>query len=189
MTRTCDEFRSDPNPLAAHYTRFRVGERLLLSGHSHQAWPDCGFRGQQLAWEDAALHVDGKWEPAFAKADRVREGYRRLLDDPGGLYSLAASTHDLLIKLFSALPMAERPKIVTTTSEFYSMRRQLLRWEEEGIEVVRVPSLPATSVGDRLAAEVCDRTAAVYTSTVFFDTGALAGDLTPVAETAATYHC
>ena len=29
-----------PNALAAHYSRFRVGERLLLTGHSHQAWPD-----------------------------------------------------------------------------------------------------------------------------------------------------
>ncbi len=177
-----EDFRADPNPLAAHYTRFRVGERLLLSGHSHQAWPDRGFRGQQLAWEDAALCVDGKWERAFAKADRVREGYRRLLGDPDGLYSLAASTHDLVIKLFSALPLAERPKIVTTTSEFYSMGRQLARWEEAGIEVVRVPSLPAASVGERLAQEVCDRTAAVYTSTVFFDTAAIAGDLTPAAE-------
>lgn len=154
----------------------------MLSGHSHQAWPDCGFEGQQRAWEDAALLVDDKWQRAFAEADRVRDGYRRLLDDPGGLYSLAASTHDLLIKLFSALQLAERPKIVTTASEFYSMARQLARWEEEGIEVVRVPSLPASSVGDRLAREVCDRTAAVYTSTVFFDTAAIAGDLSPAAE-------
>lgn len=182
LSRTAEDFRADPNPLAVHYKRFRVDERLLLSGHSHQAWPDRGFRGQQRAWEDAALHVDNKWEQAFAKAERVREGYRRLLDDPDGLYSLASSTHDLLIKLFSALPLTERPKIVTTASEFYSMARQLARWEEEGIEVVRVPSLPAASVGERLAREVCDQTSAVYTSTVFFDTAAIAGDLTAVAE-------
>ena len=182
MGRDAREFRNDPNPLAAHYTRFRVRERLLLTGHSHQAWPDRGFDGQQEAFEDAARHVDDKWERAFARADRLRAGYRRLLDDPDGLYSLSASTHDLIVKLFSALPLAERPKIVTTASEFYSMARQLARWEEEGIEVVRVPSLPAASVGERLAAQVCDRTAAVYTSTVFFDSAAIAGDLTPVAE-------
>ncbi|MCP4205024.1 MAG: kynureninase [bacterium] len=182
MPRNPEEFRADPCPLVRHYSRFRVGERWLLSGHSHQAWPDRGFRGQQRAWEDAALHVDDKWERAFAKAERVREGYRCLLDDSGGLYSLAASTHDLLIKLFSALPLAERPKIVTTTNEFYSMARQLARWQEEGIEVVRVPSLPALTVGERLAEEVCERTAAVYTSTVFFDTAAIAGDLTAVAD-------
>lgn len=182
MPRAANEFRADPNPLAAHYSRFRVTERLLLSGHSHQAWPDCGFRGQQQAFEDAAHYVDGKWERAFAKADRVRQGYRTLMGDPDGLYSLSASTHDLIVKLFSALPLGKRPKIVTTASEFYSMGRQLRRWEEDGIEVVRVPSLPAASVGERLGAQVCDRTAAVYASTVFFDTAAIAGDLGPAAE-------
>jgi kynureninase len=51
---------ASPNPLAPYYTRFRVGERLLLTGHSHQAWPDCAERGQLRAWQDAADYVDGK---------------------------------------------------------------------------------------------------------------------------------
>ena len=38
--------------------------------------------GQLEAWQDAAEHVDLKWERAFAKAERVREGVRRLLGDP-----------------------------------------------------------------------------------------------------------
>lgn len=187
MPLSLNDFRKDPNPIAHHYTRFRVSERPLLSGHSHQAWPDEGFEGQKEAWNDAARFVDDKWERAFAKSERVRRGYRRLLDDPDGLYSLSAATHDLLIKLFSALSLAERPKIVTTGSEFYSMARQLARWEEEGIEVVRVPSQPASTVGERLADFVCDRTAAIYTSTVFFDSGAIAGDLTPAAQAARKY--
>ena len=37
-----------PNALAPHYSRFRVGERLLLTGHSHQAWPDVALEGRQL---------------------------------------------------------------------------------------------------------------------------------------------
>ena len=53
-----EELRASPNPLAADYSRFRVGERLLLTGHSHQAWPDCGFEAQQQAWLDAAERVD-----------------------------------------------------------------------------------------------------------------------------------
>jgi kynureninase len=44
------DLRRSPNPLAADYSRFRVGERLLLTGHSHQAWPDVGFAAQQQAW-------------------------------------------------------------------------------------------------------------------------------------------
>ena len=73
----------EPNALAAHYSRFGVADRLLLTGHSHQAWPDCGFAGQTAAWEDAARRVDAKWDEAFARADRVRAGFARLLGGPG----------------------------------------------------------------------------------------------------------
>ena len=40
--------------LAEHYARFRVGERLLLTGHSHQAWPDVAREGVLEAYDDAA---------------------------------------------------------------------------------------------------------------------------------------
>ena len=79
-----------PTPLAPHYSRFGVSERLLLTGHSHQAWPDCGFEGQQAAWLDAARYVDDKWEHAFDRAERVREGFARLLGDAGGGIALGA---------------------------------------------------------------------------------------------------
>ena len=36
------------------------------------------------------------------------------MDDPDGLYSLAESTHDLLVRFLSALPWRERRQIVTT---------------------------------------------------------------------------
>ena len=52
----------DASALAEHYTHFRVSERLLLTGHSHQAWPDVAFEAQQRAWLDAAQHVDRKWD-------------------------------------------------------------------------------------------------------------------------------
>jgi kynureninase len=32
-----DALRRSPNALAAHYSAFGVGERVLLTGHSHQA--------------------------------------------------------------------------------------------------------------------------------------------------------
>jgi kynureninase len=181
-TLTVSDLAGDTNPLATHYSKFRVTERILLSGHSHQAWPDCGFLGQQQAWEDAAEWVDKKWERAFEKADRVRQGYRQLLDDPSGYYSLAASTFDLLVRLLSALPLRDRPRLVTTDSEFYSLRRLLSRLQEEGVEVVRVPALPAESVGARLAAATNDKTAMVLTSTVFFTSAQIAGQLELAAE-------
>ena len=56
------------NALAAHYSRFRVADRILLTGHSHQAWPDVAFEAQQRAWLDAAEFVDDKWTMAEAQA-------------------------------------------------------------------------------------------------------------------------
>jgi selenocysteine lyase/cysteine desulfurase len=182
MTINPGSLYAEPNALAPYYSRFRVSERLLLTGHSHQAWPDRGFAGQRRAWEDAAKHVDDKWERATEKANRVREGYRRLLGDPDGRYSLAASTHDLLVKWFSALPWRRRSQLVTTDAEFYSLRRQLARLEEERIEVVRVPAHPAATVGERLAAATSDRTAAVLASTVFFSSAHIAGGFDRAAE-------
>jgi kynureninase len=168
MPMQAEELYRSPNRLAPQYAAFRVADRLLLTGHSHQAWPDCARNGQLEAWDDAALLVDEKWERAFAMADRVRRGYAAILDDPDGEYALAAGSHDLLVRLLSALPLRARPRLVTTDGEFHSIRRQLDRLAEEGIEVVKVAADPAESAGERLRAAVTDRTAAVLVSAVFY---------------------
>jgi kynureninase len=157
-----------PSPLAAHYTDFRVSERLLLTGHSHQAWPDVGLAAQQEAWRDAAEHVDDKWERAFAKADAVRYGFSRLLGHPDGTIALGANTHELVVRFLSALDLRKRPRIVTTDGEFHTLRRQLDRLTEEGIEIVKVPSDPPEAIVERAAESTDDRTAAVMISAVLF---------------------
>jgi kynureninase len=55
--------------LQPHYKRFDVANRYLLSGHSHQAWPDVAFDGQMEAAETAARFVDDKWGVALEKAE------------------------------------------------------------------------------------------------------------------------
>ena len=65
-----EDLHASSNALAPHYSRFRVSERLLLTGQSHQAWPDCGFEAQAEAWLDAARYVDDKWDHAFERAER-----------------------------------------------------------------------------------------------------------------------
>ena len=167
----------DPNGLAPYYSRFRVGERLLLTGHSHQAWPDCARDTQLEAFDDAAEWVDQKWGKAFHKAQQVKDGFARLMGDaradgsPVGTYALASNTHDLLIRFLSALDLGARPRLVTTDGEFHTIRRQLARLEEAGIEVVRESADDPETLADRLAAAVDDRTAAVLVSTVLFGTG------------------
>lgn len=181
-TPTPDTLYASPNALAPHYSRFRVSERLLLSGHSHQAWPDRGFDGQVAVWQDAAELVDGKWERAFERADRVRRGYARLLGVAAHDIALAASTHDLVVRWLSALPLSERPRIVTTDGEFHALRRQLDRLAEERIEVVKVASRPAGTVAERLAGAVDGRTAAVMASAVFYESAHIAAGLGQVLD-------
>ncbi len=158
----------DPAALAAHYTRFRVSERLLLTGHSHQAWPDVAFEAQQQAWLDAAEHVDRKWDLAEERAEALRRGVATLLDDPKGLVALGQNTHELVTRFLSATPLPERPRLVTTDQEFHSIRRQLDRLAEEPVEVVKVAALPADTLAERLIAAVDEKTAAVLTSCVLF---------------------
>jgi kynureninase len=168
--------------LAPHYSAFRVSERLLLTGHSHQAWPDVGREGVVEAWEDAALHVDEKWGRAFEKAERVREGFRLWLEEPGAEIALDQNTFGLVLRFLSALDLRRRPRLVTTDGEFHTLRRLMARLaEEELLEVVVVPARPAETLTERLAAAADERTAAVLVSAVLFADSRIVpglGDLT-----------
>jgi kynureninase len=183
--------------LASHYSRFRVAERLLLTGHSHQAWPDVAFEAQQQAWLDAARLVDDKWSRAAEIADEVRGHWRRLLGG-GGDIALGQNTHELVTRLLSALlpmfggaqapplqpPVATgaRSKLVTTDGEFHTIRRQLDRLAEEGVDVVKEPARPADTLAARLARLVDDRTACVLVSSVLFESAEIVPGLGAVAD-------
>jgi kynureninase len=155
--------------LAPHYSAFRVSERLLLTGHSHQAWPDVGREGVTEAWDDAAREVDEKWERALAKAERVREGFRLWLDEPGAEIALDQNTFGLVLRFLSALDLRRRPRLVTSSGEFHTLRRLMARLAEEDLlDVVIVDAGPAETLAERLAAETNERTAAVLVSAVLF---------------------
>jgi selenocysteine lyase/cysteine desulfurase len=176
-----------PAILAAHYSRFRVAERLLLTGHSHQAWPDVGFDAQARAWLDAAELVDDKWERAAQHANGVRAGFARLLGERATNIALGQNTHELVTRWLSALPFRSRLQLVTTTGEFHTIRRQLDRLGEEGIDVVKVEAQPVDTLADRLARIVTDRTLAVLVSSVLYETAAIVPGLDRVAAACATH--
>jgi len=158
-----------PNPLASHYSRFRVADRILLTGHSHQAWPDVALEGHTEAWSDAAELVDEKWDRALEKADRVRRGFARLLGARPEEVALGQNTHELVTRFLSALPLRDRPRLITTDGEFHSLRRQMDRLAEERfLDVVKIAALPVDTLAERLAAVADDRTAAVLVSSVLF---------------------
>jgi len=182
VTLTAAALYATPNALASFYRRFRVADRLLLTGHSHQAWPDVAFDAQQRAWFDAAEKVDDKWEWAFKQAEQVRRGFARLLDDPAGVIALGPNTHELVVRFLSALPLKRRRRLVTTDGEFHTIRRQLDRLAEEGIEVVKVSADPATAMAERLAKAVNDRTSAVLVSSVLYGNAHIVPNLGQVLE-------
>jgi len=177
------DFFVSPNAIAGDYARFRVSERLLLTGHSHQAWPDVAFDGVMECFKDSAALVDDKWPNAFAKADAVRAGYARLLHDEPENIALAENTHELVIKFLSALPLKQRRRIVTTDGEYHSVRRQLDRLAEEGmIELIKVPAAPLDDLVERIALNVSEATAAVTVSSVLFRSGQIVPNLPHLAK-------
>lgn len=154
---------------------------MLLTGHSHQAWPDAGFAAQQRAWLDAAELVDGKWARAEGQAQQVREGFARLLGDHPGQIALGQNAHELVTRWLSSLPLRQRPRLVTTDGEFHSLRRQLDRLAEESVAIVRVPARPVDTLAERLSMTVDDATAAVLVSSVLFETAEIVPGLSVVA--------
>ena len=180
-----DDLRRTPNALAADYSSFRVADRLLLTGHSHQAWPDVAREGQLEAFEDAALRVDEKWDRAFAKAEAVRDGFRRLLGEPGAEIALGQNTHELVTRFLSALDLRRRPRLVTSDGEFHTLRRQLARLDETGLDVVRLPARPAETLAERMAGALDERTSAVLVSAVLFETAQIVPRLDELAEACA----
>jgi kynureninase len=171
-----------PDHLARHYALFRVAERLLLTGHSHQAWPDVGFEAQQRAWLDAAELVDDKWPQAAARAAKVRTGFARLLGDQPDNIALGQNTHELVTRWLSALPLQQRPRIVTTDGEFHTIRRQVDRLAESGLAVTMVAARPADTLADRLAVAIDARTSCVMVSSVLFESAEIVPGLGVVAD-------
>jgi kynureninase len=168
--------------LAKHYSAFRVSERLLLTGHSHQAWPDVGREGVVEAWDDAALLTDEKWERAFEKAERVRNGFRSLLGERGAEIALDQNTFGLILRFLSALDLRRRPRLVTTDGEFHTLRRLMTRLAEEDLlDVVLEPARPAETLAERLAAEADRTTGAVLVSAVLFEDSRIVPNLDELA--------
>jgi selenocysteine lyase/cysteine desulfurase len=116
-------------------------DRLHFAAHSHHLWPDASYVGQLAAWDDAARLADRKWERVMGEiwpaAQREVAAELRLPDPATVVF--AQNTHDLLLRIASALP--KRPlRILASDGEFHSFRRQAARWEEAGTATIeRVP--------------------------------------------------
>lgn len=177
------EIDSLAKQLQPHYSHFDVSNRLLFSGHSHQAWPDVALEGLQESFSVAAREVDTKWDTAFEQTEVLRNYLRNFYDDPNGYYCLAENTHLLLVAWLSSFDLKNKSKIITTDGEFHSMFRQLHRLREEGIEIAMVDA-----ESDHLVKDIKDlidkRTSAIMLSRVYFESGLINQNISEIAELA-----
>lgn len=168
------------NKLAPHYSHFDVQNRLLFTGHSHQAWPDIALEGLKESFTSAASEVDTKWQPAFDKAEVLRNYLREYYNDPNGWYCLGENTHLLLVSWLSSFDLQNKPKVITTDNEFHSMHRQLHRLQEEGLQVKAVDGHSDTIVSD-IEQRLDDRTSAIMLSRIYFESGIINQNISEIA--------
>jgi selenocysteine lyase/cysteine desulfurase len=155
-------------------------DRLHFAAHSHHLWPDASYDAQIEAWDEAARLADLKWERIFAEV--IPQAQRHIaaelrLPDPATI-AFAPNTHDLLIRIVSALPMA-RPRVLASDGEFHSFRRQSLRWAEAGrIDLVTAPH------GELLRLAQDGDFDLIFASQVQFNSGQVLPDMAALVEVA-----
>lgn len=161
----------DLEALRREYGAFLRPGRVLLSGHSHQAWPDVARRAMVACFDDAAEHVDAKWGRAvFPLRDRVAQGVlARLGFATSDALAFGQNAHELVFRLLSCLPLTAETHIVATTGEFHSLFRQLTRLEEAGVRVTWVDAGPRDSLAERLVEAVRPGVSCVAVSAVLFE--------------------
>jgi len=149
--------------------------RLHFCAHSHHLWPDASYDGHMQAWDDAARLTDKKWERIFGEVLPEAQAHvaRELnLPDPHTI-AFAPSTHELLVRLFSAKAASGPLDVLTTDGEFHSFRRQSARWEEDGRIRRRVVACEPfeTFNGRFLAAAKQQPADIIFVSAVMFKSG------------------
>lgn len=171
--------------LRPHYRHFLGGKEglILLTAHSHQAWPDVCRAAQLEAFDDAAALVDEKWSRVFGQVlpEFSRLVTARLGSSRSGDLALGPNTHELGYRLHSCFPGAKA--VVTTDGEFHSLRRQLGRLAEEGLHWEQVPIGDGHNFGARYLAAV-DRVRPSWCafSWVLFGSGRLLPDAEVILE-------
>ena len=158
-------------------------ERLHFAAHSHHLWPDASFEGHAQAWNDACRLADRKWDVVMEEiwpAAQAEIAGELGTGQPDAVV-FSTNTHDFIVRLVTAAPRstAGSLSVLTTDGEFHSARRQLARWEEEGLlSVERVAAEPFESFSDRfLDAARSGRHDLIFVSQVLFGSGRLFGHL------------
>jgi selenocysteine lyase/cysteine desulfurase len=149
--------------------------RLHFAAHSHHLWPDASYDGHMAAWTDAAALADRKWDKIFG--DVIPAAQREIaaelkLPDPSAI-GFAPSTHELLVRIFSARGGTGPIEVLTSDGEFHSFRRQSGRWAEDGRVRLRVVACePFATFTERFLAAMAEKAPDIaFLSHVMFKSG------------------
>lgn len=157
--------------------------RLHFAAHSHHLWPDASFEGQVAAWEDAARLADRKWDKVMGEvwpAAQAEVATELNLPDPSAV-AFAPNTHELIVRLVSALPPG-RLRVLASDGEFHSFRRQAARWAESGrFDLELVPTAGPDFEARFLARAVSGSFDLIFVSQVMFGSGLVLGRLAKLA--------
>ena len=110
--------------------------------------------------------------PSVRKGGPGSRRFRLWLEAPGAELALDQDTFGLVLRFLSALDLRRRPRLVTTSGEFHTLRRLMARLAEE--ELLDVVVMDARRPRPRRAArgQTNERTAAVLVSAVLFEDSA-----------------
>ena len=176
--------------LGPHFSRFREADprRIHFAAHSHHPWPDVTEAAQARYWSDSNRLADAKWEMIFGEVvPKAQAHLVRLLglSDPAQV-AFAPNTHEFVTRLYSCLDPSRPARVLTTTSEFHSFRRQTRRLEEQGSVIVeRIPTAPWDSFVERfVAAARAQPWDMVWLSHVFFDSAFVVENLEAICDAA-----
>lgn len=158
-----------------YYSRFLKGHegKLHFAAHSHHFWPDVSREAQLAYWDDCAKYSDEKWGKIFSQTiPKTQKHIAAILNlkHPEQIV-LAPNTHELSSRILSLFVGKPELKILTTTNEFHSWRRQFLRLMElPQITVTQVPAGNSQFL-PQIKAELTKNYDLVFLSQVFFDSG------------------
>ena len=136
MTWTAESIRPQ-------YSRFLDNyNNTMFANHSHQAWPNVARFGHLKAFDLAASNHGAKWGEV-EKARKFLKGFISQWignENYGGADGICwgQNTFELVGSFLTGLNLEKGDIIVTSDTEFHSMRRLLQAYESKGVTVVRV---------------------------------------------------
>jgi len=156
-----------------------------MAAHSHHLWPDASFDGQVACWEDAARLADSKWDKVMGELWPEAQDHvaRELGTGMPDAVVFATNTHELLVRLVAAAPRNGPLRVLASSGEFHSARRQFARWAESGeVALTEVAAEPFDSFTSRfLQAAQHGRYDFIFVSQVLFNSGQLFGAVEELA--------